>query len=76
MIKMVCIKECEAFSDKFFIIPVNKIVDYIDFDSSDGKTMIIFIEKQMTLIDIKDKDKFITLAEWRDNQINNIFSDD
>jgi len=86
MTKLVCIKECRAYSSKmggrFVNIPVNQIVEHIvDLylyitDLDEPKSEIIFIENYLTLVEIKDfKDNFISIAEWRDNQINSILDD-
>jgi hypothetical protein len=68
---------------RFVNIPVNQIVEHIvdlylsyitDLDEPESE--IIFIENYLTLVEIKDfKDNFISIAEWRDNQINSILDD-
>jgi len=76
MIKFICIKECEAYSSSLFKIKVGEVVLYCPNHLKDLKSEIVFINNVLVLIGMKDfNDCFISLAEWREQQINSILDD-
>lgn len=81
LIKILCIKECDAYSSGFFRIKVDEIVDwYVDCSintlPSKEKSEVVFVNEDLTLVSIEDfKVSFIPLAEWRDRQIDKILEE-
>ena len=89
IIKMICIKSCMAYSDvlESFEIKENEIVELINYETNDETNKqiggpffvfseVLFFNNQKIFMDKKYfADNFITLAEWRDNQINSILND-
>jgi hypothetical protein len=81
LIKMLCIKECEAYSSGFFKIKVDEIVDWyadciINTIPIKEKSEVLFVNENLTLVSIEDfKLSFITLADWRDKQIDKILEE-
>ena len=82
MSKYVCIKEIEVYSSKFFKLKVGDIIKKVDIDFSyagiaEPNSEVFWFNEQMTLCDWKEfKTSFISLAEWREYQIDKILDDD
>ena len=77
----VCIKEIEAYSTKFFKLKVGDVIKKIDINFSyvgidKPQSEVFWFNGQITICDWKEfKTSFISLAEWRDKQIDNILDD-
>lgn len=78
---MLCIKECEAYSRGFLRIKVDEIVDWyadcsINTLPSKAKSEVVFVNEDLILVSLEDfKVSFITLADWRDKQIDKILEE-
>ena len=77
MIKYVCIKDCEVSGMNIRDVKVGDIVDCVhnEVTFTELQSEIIVIENELYLMEYGEFPKhFIALAEYRDNQINEILN--
>ena len=79
MTKYVCIKDCEVTGMNIHDVKVGDIIDCIHNETTfiELKSEIIIINKELYLMEYGEfPNHFIPLAEYREQQINEILNED